>query len=54
MSEQSLEHLERALQCDDPSEKDYHIRQVLQASGVGDIQQGLDISPDRVSSEAGK
>ncbi len=33
------EHLEIALESDDSSEKDFHIRQVLQASGVDDLPQ---------------
>ena len=32
LSEQCREHLERALQKEEASEKDFHIRQVLQAS----------------------
>ena len=37
LSEECTVHLEEALQCDDPSEKDFHIRQVLQACGVDDL-----------------
>ena len=33
-SSMTLEHLEKALQADDPSEKNFHIRHVLQASVV--------------------
>ncbi|WP_200840383.1 MULTISPECIES: hypothetical protein [Natrialba] len=34
LSHQSQDHLERALQTDDPSEKDFYVRQVIQAEGV--------------------
>lgn len=37
-------HLEAALENDDPSEKDFHIRQVLQACGMEDC-------PDEPASE---
>ena len=37
LSEGCKEHLEKALKTDDPSQKDYHIRQVLQACGVDDF-----------------
>ncbi len=33
LSKQCKEHLETALEEDDPSEKDFYIRQVLQACG---------------------
>lgn len=34
LSAECRHHLEEALQNDDPAEKDFHIRQVLQACGV--------------------
>ena len=34
LSNQCKEHLESALEEQDPSEKDFYIRQVLQAGGV--------------------
>ncbi|ELZ22041.1 hypothetical protein [Natrinema limicola] len=34
LSDNCREHLEQALQTDDPSEKDFHIRQVMQVYGV--------------------
>jgi len=34
LSDQCKEHLESALEMKEPSEKDYYIRQVLQASRV--------------------
>lgn len=37
-----LSHLERALDAEDPSEKDYHIRTVLQAYGVEDLPEDLE------------
>ena len=37
LSEGCREHLEDALRTDDPTEKNYHIRQVLQACGVEDL-----------------
>jgi len=33
LSDQCKDHLESALEREDPSEKDFHIRQVLQAGG---------------------
>ena len=36
------DHLLAALQCDDPAEKNYHIRQVLQATAT-DIPDEADI-----------
>ncbi|MFA9417068.1 hypothetical protein [Natrinema sp. HArc-T2] len=37
LTDNCREHLEQALQHDDPSEKDFHIRQVIQACGVDDL-----------------
>ncbi|MDG5762082.1 hypothetical protein QA600_22465 [Natronococcus sp. A-GB1] len=37
LSQECKEHLEAALEEESPSEKDYYIRQVLQACGVEDI-----------------
>jgi len=37
LSNQCKEHLESALEMQDPSEKDFHIRQVLQAGGFEKI-----------------
>ena len=34
LTDSSKSHLREALRNDDPSEKDFHIRQVLQADGV--------------------
>ncbi|WP_255190921.1 hypothetical protein [Natronobeatus ordinarius] len=34
LGEDCKEHLEKALEADDPSEKDFHIRHVLQVCGV--------------------
>ncbi len=36
LSEDCKRHLESALDSDDPQEKDFHIRQVIQASGMDD------------------
>ncbi|GAA1335066.1 hypothetical protein GCM10009647_077040 [Streptomyces sanglieri] len=44
LSAQCKEHLESALETKDPAEKDYHIRQVLQACGVDEV-------PDEVIEE---
>jgi len=38
------EHLDKALETDDPSEKDFHIRQVMQVCGVDHL-------PDESSAE---
>ena len=37
LSDQCKAHLESALEMQDPSEKDFHIRQVLQAGGFEDL-----------------
>ena len=37
LSDGCRNHLEEALQNTDPSEKDFHIRQVLQACAVDDL-----------------
>ncbi|MCU4974962.1 hypothetical protein OB955_19790 [Halobacteria archaeon AArc-m2/3/4] len=37
LSEESKEHLEAALEEEHPSEKDFHIRQVLQACSIDDL-----------------
>ncbi|QLG50488.1 hypothetical protein [Natrinema halophilum] len=42
LSKGSKEHLEKALENDDPSEKDFHIRQVIQAYGVDDLPDDID------------
>ncbi|WP_174811782.1 hypothetical protein [Salinadaptatus halalkaliphilus] len=34
LSDECIDHLETALQADESSEKDFHVRQVLQACGV--------------------
>jgi hypothetical protein len=36
------DHLEAALRTDDPSEKNYHIREVLQTCGIDDLPEGHD------------
>lgn len=36
LSDESIRHLEQALETDDPREKDFHVRQVMQAEGMGD------------------
>ena len=41
LSKRCKEHLESALETEDPSEKDYHIRQVLQACGADDLSEEL-------------
>ncbi len=42
LSDECKEHLETALQKDDPSQKNFHIRQVLQACGVANLDEELD------------
>ncbi|MFC3959224.1 hypothetical protein [Halovivax cerinus] len=37
LSTECKRHLEDALDADDAQEKDFHIRQVIQASGMGDV-----------------
>lgn len=37
LSDRCREHLEQALAADDPSEKDYHSRNVMQAGCVDEI-----------------
>ena len=37
LPDSSRKHLEQALQQDDPSEKDFHIRQVMQVCGVDQL-----------------
>ncbi|TYT61764.1 hypothetical protein [Natrialba swarupiae] len=37
LSEEAKTHLEQALQADEPSEKDFHIRNVLQADFGPDV-----------------
>jgi len=44
LGEKSRNHLEEALQSDNPSEKDFHIRHVLQASAIND-------SPSEIETE---
>jgi len=41
LSAESRQHLEEALQNEDPSEKDFHIRQVLQVCGMDNIPEEL-------------
>jgi len=41
LSADGRQHLEEALQNNDPSEKDFHIRQVLQVWGVDDLPKEL-------------
>ncbi|MEY7851584.1 hypothetical protein AB7C87_20560 [Natrarchaeobius sp. A-rgal3] len=42
LSDWSREHLEKALQSDDPSEKDFYVRQVIQAEGVDHLPNGIE------------
>ena len=37
LSNQCKEHLESALETEEPAEKDFYIRQVLQAGGFEDL-----------------
>lgn len=37
LSSECKRHLEQALDADDPKEKDFHVRQVIQAAGMGDV-----------------
>ncbi len=37
LTDNCRKHLEEALQTDDPSEKNFHIRQVMQVCGVDDL-----------------
>ena len=41
LSDECTEHLERALRADDPSTKDFHIRQVLQACAMDDVPEPM-------------
>lgn len=50
LSDECIEHLEKALHKDDPSEKDFHVRQVLQAAGVDDLPEETD--SDRASRDS--
>lgn len=46
LSEASKEHLYAALRSGNPSQKNYHIRQVLQISGVQDLPDEVEaVSP---------
>ncbi len=38
LSEDCIEHLQQALESDEPAEKDFHIRQVLQVCGVTEAE----------------
>lgn len=49
LTEGGREHLERALQTDETEEKNFHIRQVLQAYGVDDIPDEYDPELSRLS-----
>ncbi|WP_290816028.1 hypothetical protein [Halovivax sp.] len=40
LSEECRAHLEKALETDDPAEKNYHIRAVMQAGCVDEIPEG--------------
>jgi len=42
LSEACKEHLFEALSSENPSDKDYHIRQVLQISGTTDLPDELE------------
>ncbi|WP_175416953.1 hypothetical protein [Natrinema pallidum] len=42
LADDCMEHLEKALQSDDPSEKNFHIRQVIQAYGVDHLPDEID------------
>lgn len=42
LSDDCLSHLEEALDAEDPAEKDYHIRTVIQAYGVDELPPELD------------
>ncbi|WP_165875179.1 hypothetical protein [Natrarchaeobius chitinivorans] len=44
LSEQCKDHLEKALESDDPSEKDFHVRQVIQACGVDHLPEETDLN----------
>jgi len=44
LSEGCEQHLKRALDIDDPQEKNYYIRQVLQISSVDDPPEGFEPS----------
>jgi len=54
LSEGCKDHLEKALQSDEPSKKDYHIRQVLQACGVDDLPEGFEPGLETGSKESSK
>ncbi|MFC3958569.1 hypothetical protein [Halovivax cerinus] len=41
LSDECRTHLERALATDDPAEKDFHIRTVMQAGCVEDVPEDL-------------
>lgn len=41
LSDECRTHLERALAADDPQEKNYHIRTVLQAGCIDDVPDGF-------------
>ena len=44
LNEACTEHLYEALSSENPSKKDYHIRQVLQICGVSDLPDELEIA----------
>ena len=41
LSDECRDHLEQALATDDPTEKDFHIRNVMQAGCVDEVPQEL-------------
>lgn len=53
LSEDCKEHLQKALENDDPSEKNFHIRQVIQAWGVDHLpdETGDDLPDPDVGAE---
>ena len=54
LSEGCKDHLEKALQADNLSEKNYHIHQVLQACGVDDLPEDMEAGLDRSPKETTK
>jgi len=52
LSEKCEHYLKKALDIDDPQEKNYHIRQALQISSIDDLPEGFEPSLTHNAEEA--